>query len=94
MKNPNDPSLQPCPVCGFRTLKAVGKFETCELCGWKDDPAQSADPDLKGGANAPSLNEAQAAWQGREKRRAASLKKTSPPPKARTVRKPGATGNG
>ncbi|WP_083965581.1 CPCC family cysteine-rich protein [Dokdonella koreensis] len=52
----------PCPCCGERRLTAVGAYEVCPVCDWEDDPAQSQDPDLAGGANAPSLNQARAQW--------------------------------
>ncbi|EGN7764477.1 hypothetical protein ISN88_004608, partial [Escherichia coli] len=37
-------------------------YEICPICGWEDDPVQSADPDFSGGANSPSLNEAKRAF--------------------------------
>ena len=37
-----------------------GTFEMCEVCWWEDDPVQFADPTYRGGANSPSLIEAQA----------------------------------
>jgi hypothetical protein len=55
--------LQACPCCGSYTLMDLGAFEICRVCDWEDDPAQSQDPDLRGGANGPSLNEARAAWR-------------------------------
>jgi hypothetical protein len=55
----------PCPCCGSNVLQARGAFEICPVCGWEDDPAQSRDPDLAGGANGPSLNNARATWQAR-----------------------------
>ena len=54
-----------CPCCGSSVLRERGAFEICPVCGWEDDPAQSADPDLEGGANDMSLNAARAAWQAR-----------------------------
>ena len=48
-----------CPCCGCYTLEeGGGRYEICEVCGWEDDPAQLRDPDLAGGANDVSLNEA------------------------------------
>lgn len=47
-----------CPCCGHRTLSEKGGYEICPVCCWEDDPVQSKDPDLAGGANKPSLNEA------------------------------------
>jgi Cysteine-rich CPCC len=50
--------LQPCPCCGSRVLTTLGTYEICDVCGWEDDPLQSADPDYAGGANTLSLNQA------------------------------------
>ena len=61
----NDPTLQ-CPCCGSRTISEAGAYEICEVCGWEDDPTQSADPEYKGGANKESLNEARSRWQQRK----------------------------
>jgi uncharacterized Zn finger protein (UPF0148 family) len=55
----------PCPCCGSKVLRERGAFEICPVCGWEDDPAQSADPGFAGGANELSLNAARAAWQAR-----------------------------
>lgn len=51
-----------CPCCGYLTLlqQPPGTFAHCEVCWWEDDPAQFADPDYEGCANAPSLNQARA----------------------------------
>jgi len=54
--------LLPCPCCGAHMLHAHGEYEICSVCGWEDDPSQSADPQLAGGANKQSLNQARAAW--------------------------------
>ena len=48
-----------CAVCGTD----VDRFDICDNCGWQDDGVQSNDPDLKGGANKMSLNEARAAYK-------------------------------
>ncbi|MCR5250859.1 MAG: hydrolase [Lachnospiraceae bacterium] len=45
----------PCPCCGYRTLEGRGEYEICPVCFWEDDPLQSADPHLAGGANEPDL---------------------------------------
>ncbi|MGN6317218.1 CPCC family cysteine-rich protein [Trinickia sp.] len=55
--------LHPCPCCGQSTLCDRGSYEICRVCGWEDDPIQSADPDYAGGANSTSLNEARARWR-------------------------------
>ncbi len=51
-----------CACCGRPTLSASSHdtYEICSECGWEDDPAQFANPDLEGGANSKSLNQAQA----------------------------------
>lgn len=59
----------PCPCCQAKVLSALGEYEICPKCGWEDDPAQSADPDLEGGANELSLNEARAEWAAKSKKK-------------------------
>jgi hypothetical protein len=51
----------PCRCCGFLTLEEEpnGSYEICPVCFWEDDPVQGRDPSFAGGANKPSLNEAQ-----------------------------------
>ena len=46
-----------CPACSYLSLSEVGQYEICEVCGWEDDPVQSNNPELGGGANLESLNE-------------------------------------
>jgi hypothetical protein len=46
-----------CPCCGALSFSEAGGYEICP-CGWEDDPVQEAQPDLRGGANKPSLIEA------------------------------------
>jgi hypothetical protein len=49
-----------CPCCGYRTLSEFpGSYEICHVCFWEDDPVQILDPWYAGGANKPSLIEAQ-----------------------------------
>jgi hypothetical protein len=49
-----------CPCCGYRVFEqAPGSYDICHVCFWEDDPAQLLDPWYAGGANAPSLAEAQ-----------------------------------
>lgn len=55
--------LFPCPVCGSHTIGDPGTYEICDVCGWEDDPVQSADAGYAGGANVESLNDAKARWQ-------------------------------
>ncbi|WP_089401385.1 CPCC family cysteine-rich protein [Noviherbaspirillum humi] len=52
-----------CPCCGQRTISEPGAYEICSVCGWEDDPVQSADPKYTGGANRESLESARALWQ-------------------------------
>jgi hypothetical protein len=54
------PDIYPCPCCGENTLTqpAPGSFEICDKCNWEDDDLQFHDPDLEGGANMLSLNQA------------------------------------
>ena len=58
-----DDSLFRCPCCGQPTITEVGCYEICELCGWEDDPVQSANPNYPGGANQNSLLQARYAWR-------------------------------
>ncbi|WP_334748438.1 CPCC family cysteine-rich protein [Phytobacter diazotrophicus] len=51
-----------CLCCGKRTLEERGSYEICAVCGWEDDPVQSADPDFAGGANSLSLHACRLAW--------------------------------
>lgn len=48
-----------CPCCGYRTLDEKSSWEICHICGWEDDPLQSENIDISGGANIPSLRQAQ-----------------------------------
>lgn len=48
-----------CPCCGYNTLNESGVYEICKLCRWEDDPSQTLHPSISGGANEPSLVEAQ-----------------------------------
>jgi hypothetical protein len=54
-----------CPCCGFKTLdeQPPGTFYICEICFWEDDNVQFHDPDYSGGANVPSLRQAQANYR-------------------------------
>ncbi|MGI6284115.1 CPCC family cysteine-rich protein [Caproicibacterium lactatifermentans] len=63
----NNPRV--CPVCGKAVFKHADDFEICPVCGWEDDGVQLDEPDLEGGANEMSLNEAREAYrQGRQLR--------------------------
>jgi hypothetical protein len=49
-----------CPCCGYKTIyRKETFFDLCPVCFWETDPTQLADPHYKGGANRPSLVEAQ-----------------------------------
>lgn len=49
-----------CECCGEPTLAEgeTGSYEICSVCNWEDDPVQSANPTMRGGANVYSLEEA------------------------------------
>ena len=51
----------PCPCCGYKTLPEAppGTYNLCRVCFWEDDQVQFNDPDYQGGANRPSLRQAQ-----------------------------------
>jgi len=50
----------PCPCCGFVVFSGPpGTEEMCPICGWQDDLSQLRFPGEGGGANQPSLVEAQ-----------------------------------
>lgn len=50
-----------CPCCGYKTLdeEPPGTYDICSICFWEDDAVQYDDPDYGGGANIPSLRQAQ-----------------------------------
>jgi hypothetical protein len=48
-----------CACCGYKTISENGNYEICPICYWQSDPAQEADPWFVGGANVPSLFQAQ-----------------------------------
>jgi hypothetical protein len=50
----------PCPCCGHLTFgEPPGSYEICAVCFWEDDAVQLRWPDYRGGANRPSLLDAQ-----------------------------------
>jgi hypothetical protein len=67
-----------CPCCGYLTFgKWPGSYEICRVCFWEDDPVQILDPWFEGGANKPSLVQAQtnyAEFGAMEKRFIANVK--------------------
>lgn len=53
----------PCPCCGRLVFdEPPGSYAICPVCFWEDDPVQLRWPDFGGGANRPSLREAQAGY--------------------------------
>lgn len=49
-----------CPCCGYKVFKeASGSYEICPICFWEDDIVQNENPFYAGGANEPSLYDAQ-----------------------------------
>jgi len=56
-----------CACCHYWTLReapaGTGTYDICPVCFWEDDRSQFDDPDLDGGANHPSLNQARANFQ-------------------------------
>ena len=53
-----------CPCCGKST---VSEYDICDICNWENDPVQRENPELKGGANEMSLNEAIRAFENGKK---------------------------
>ncbi|WP_078118489.1 CPCC family cysteine-rich protein [Thiosocius teredinicola] len=51
--------METCACCGYATIDQKGNYEICPICYWENDPVQEADPWFQGGANTPSLFEAQ-----------------------------------
>ena len=52
-----------CPVGGQAVLAG---FEVCPVCDWQNDRVQIMHPDMEGGANNMSLNQAKQAWKNGE----------------------------
>lgn len=59
MKKSNETNKTLCPVCG---KTHVNDYDICEVCNWENDPVQLKKPDLTGGANRMSLNQAKEAY--------------------------------
>lgn len=54
----------PCPCCGHLTFdEPPGSYSICAVCFWEDDSVQLRWPMMQGGANRPSLIDAQIAYQ-------------------------------
>lgn len=60
MSNLNETNKCRCPVCG---KSQVGEYDICTVCGWENDPNQSWNPNLSGGANEMSLKQAKEAYR-------------------------------
>jgi hypothetical protein len=53
----------PCPCCGYLVFEQPpGSSDICPICFWEDDLSQLRFPTAGGGANRPSLLEAQRAF--------------------------------
>jgi hypothetical protein len=54
-------STFPCPCCGYLSFdQPPGSYEICEICFWEDDELQlEYATTLAGGANRPTLHDAQ-----------------------------------
>ena len=55
--------LEICPCCGEVKVEL---FDSCPVCGWWNDYAQTLDPSFVGKENDTSLNEARAAWKAKQ----------------------------
>lgn len=49
-----------CPCCGKSIV--AEEYEICNVCGWENDPIQRDHPEMRGGANEMSLEEARKAF--------------------------------
>lgn len=47
-----------CPCCESYSLETQGGFEICPVCFWEDDPIMEENPNISGGSNDISLNQA------------------------------------
>lgn len=56
-----------CPVCGKYTFQENDDYDICPVCMWENDGLQNKYPDLAGGANDMSLNQAREAYKKGEK---------------------------
>lgn len=78
-----------CPCCGYRTFAAPpGSYEICPVCFWEDDLVQLRWPTYTGGANKPSLVQAQQAFTAMGAKQERVLRHVRPPTAAE-ARDPG-----
>ena len=56
-----------CKCCGNYSLPIGTVYEICSICNWEDDDIQNDNPDLEGGANDMSLNQAKKAYKNGQK---------------------------
>jgi hypothetical protein len=72
----------PCPCCGHLTFdEAPGSYLICRVCFWEDDLVQLRWPTYPGGANKPSLVDAQRSFArdgASEKRLVPYVRRPSP----------------
>ena len=73
--------IHPCPCCGYLTMAAPfhRTKDICPICGWEDDVIQTIDPDIKGGVNIVSLNQARANYAMFGARDKEALSRVRPP---------------
>ncbi len=58
--HPKADERYPCPCCGHLVfVEPPGSYDICPICFWEDDLVQLRWPDYSGGANQPSLIDAQ-----------------------------------
>lgn len=48
-----------CPICRKSVFPERSSYDVCDICGWEDDILQDEDHTYSGGANYPSVNQAQ-----------------------------------
>jgi hypothetical protein len=49
----------PCPCCGYLTADGPHDYNICDICGWENDVSMLRFASMGGGANDPSLQQAQ-----------------------------------
>lgn len=56
-----------CPCCLRHHFEYPAFYETCPVCGWRDDLLQREEPDYAGGANNLCLNDYKKEWESAKK---------------------------